>query len=99
MRAYMRARTVDGVNATEILERVGLDEQTLDDMYRIMALANYDSLIPIDEVVDTMDKVGHAIDSSLRCTALGGLSITKTAKEIEARLQSPATQTNQKLSC
>jgi L-serine dehydratase len=64
-----------------------------------MALANYDSLIPIDEVVDTMDKVGHAIDSKLRCTALGGLSITKTAKEIEARLQSPATQTNQKLSC
>ena len=42
MRAYMRARTVDGVNATEILDRVGLDEQTLDDMYRIMALANYE---------------------------------------------------------
>ncbi len=37
MRAYMRARTVDGVNATEILDRVGLDEKTLDDMYQIMA--------------------------------------------------------------
>ena len=42
MRAYMRARSVDGVNATEILERVGLDEKTLDDMYRIMALAAYE---------------------------------------------------------
>ena len=42
MREYMRARTVDGVNATEILDRVGLDEQTLDDMYRIMAMANYE---------------------------------------------------------
>jgi nitrate reductase beta subunit len=42
MRTYMRARTVDGVNATEILDRVGLDEVTLDDMYRIMALANYE---------------------------------------------------------
>ncbi len=51
-----------------------------------MALANYDQLIPLDEVVDTMDKVGNAIDSTLRCTALGGLAITKTAKEIEARL-------------
>ncbi len=51
-----------------------------------MALANYDPLIPIDEVVDTMDKVGKLMDSSLRCTALGGLSVTKTAKEIEARL-------------
>jgi nitrate reductase beta subunit len=42
MRAFMRARTVDGVNATGILDRVGLDEQTLNDMYRIMALANYE---------------------------------------------------------
>jgi len=42
MREYMRARTVDGVNATEVLDRVGLDEATLDDMYRIMALANYE---------------------------------------------------------
>jgi nitrate reductase beta subunit len=42
MRAYMRARTVEGVNATEILDQVGLDEKTLDDMYRIMALANYE---------------------------------------------------------
>ncbi len=30
MREYMRARTVDGVNATEILDSVGLDEVTLD---------------------------------------------------------------------
>ena len=51
-----------------------------------MALANYEQLIPLDEVIDTMDKVGKAIDSTLRCTALGGLAITKTAKEIEARL-------------
>ena len=42
MRAYMRARSVEGVNATGILDQVGLDEQTLDDMYRIMALANYE---------------------------------------------------------
>jgi nitrate reductase beta subunit len=42
MRAYMRARTVDGVNAIGVLERVGLTEQTLDEMYRIMALASYE---------------------------------------------------------
>jgi len=42
MREFMRARTVDGVNTTEILEQVGLDEAALDDMYRIMALANYE---------------------------------------------------------
>jgi nitrate reductase beta subunit len=42
MREYMRARNVEGVNATDVLDRVGLDEVTVDDMYRIMALANYE---------------------------------------------------------
>ena len=51
-----------------------------------MALANYDPVIPLDEVVQTMDEVGKMIPSALRCTAMGGLSITKTSKEIEERL-------------
>jgi len=51
-----------------------------------MALANYDPVIPLDEVIQTMDKVGKMLPSALRCTALGGLSITKTSKEIEKRL-------------
>jgi nitrate reductase beta subunit len=42
MRTYMRARTVEGIDAADVLARVGLDKQTLDDMYRIMALANYE---------------------------------------------------------
>jgi L-serine dehydratase len=52
-----------------------------------MALANYDHLIPLDEVIEAMDKVGKSIPNDLRCTALGGLSVTKTSKEIEARLK------------
>lgn len=51
-----------------------------------MALAEYDHLIPLDEVIETMYEVGKSIPNTLRCTNLGGLSITKTAKEIEARL-------------
>ena len=51
-----------------------------------MALANYNHLIPLDEVIETMDQVGKSMAHELRCTALGGLSITKTSKEIEARL-------------
>jgi nitrate reductase / nitrite oxidoreductase, beta subunit len=42
MREYMRARHVEGVNANHILERVGLDQRMVDDMYRTMALANYE---------------------------------------------------------
>ncbi len=51
-----------------------------------MALADYDHLIPLDQVIETMYEVGNSIPNTLRCTNLGGLSITKAAKEIEARL-------------
>jgi L-serine dehydratase len=52
-----------------------------------MVLAGYDPLIPLDEVVETMDKVGRSLPHELRCTALGGLAITPTAKELEKRLK------------
>jgi L-serine dehydratase len=52
-----------------------------------MALANYDHLIPLDEVIEAMYQVGNSIPNTLRCTNLGGLSITKTAKELENQLE------------
>ena len=51
-----------------------------------MALANYDAVIPLDEVIETMDRVGKSLPVALRCTALGGLSVTPTSKKIEQRL-------------
>ncbi len=51
-----------------------------------MALSDYNHLIPLDEVIETMKKVGDSIPNTLRCTGLGGLAITKTAKRIEAML-------------
>jgi len=55
-----------------------------------MALAGYDPVIPLDEVIETMDRVGRSLPRELRCTALGGLSVTRTSREIEARLPRPA---------
>ncbi len=52
-----------------------------------MALSDYDQVIPLDEVIETMKRVGDAIPNTLRCTGLGGLAITKTAKKIEAMLE------------
>jgi L-serine dehydratase len=52
-----------------------------------MALADFDAVIPLDEVIETMDRVGKSIPAQLRCTALGGLSITRTSKAIERQLQ------------
>ena len=51
-----------------------------------MALSDYDPLIPLDEVIETMKRVGDAIPNTLRCTGLGGLAITRAAKRIEAQL-------------
>ena len=55
-----------------------------------MALANFDAVIPLDEVIETMDRVGKSLPVQLRCTALGGLSTTPTSKKIEQRLASNA---------
>ncbi len=42
MRAYMRAKTVDGVIDETLAEAVGLTGAMIEDMYRIMALADYE---------------------------------------------------------
>lgn len=51
-----------------------------------MALADYDPVIPFDEVIETAQRVAGQMPRELRCTALGGLSITKTSLAIEANL-------------
>jgi nitrate reductase beta subunit len=42
MRAYMRAKTIDGVTDEAIAKRVGLTGAQIDEMYQIMAIANYE---------------------------------------------------------
>mgnify|MGYP000336084997 CR=1 FL=1 len=57
-----------------------------------MAIAGYDHLVPLDEVIVAMNKVAHQIPRELRCTNLGGLSITPTASKIAAKLAANADQ-------
>ncbi|MEO4043419.1 nitrate reductase subunit beta [Hoeflea sp. CAU 1731] len=42
MRAYMRAKSVEGVTDEAIATRVGITGRMIEDMYRIMALADYE---------------------------------------------------------
>ena len=42
MRSYMRSKTVDGVINTSVLERVDLSQLQVEEMYRYMAIANYE---------------------------------------------------------
>jgi L-serine dehydratase len=51
-----------------------------------MALADYDPVIPFDEVIETAQRVAAQMPRELRCTALGGLSITRTSLAIEEKL-------------
>ena len=55
-----------------------------------MALANYEDLIPFDEVVQSMKEVGDMLAHELTCTGLGGLAATPTGKAIEAKLKEKA---------
>jgi L-serine dehydratase len=51
-----------------------------------MALADYDPVIPTDEVVDVMGEVGNSMDAKYKETAMGGLAATPTGREITARI-------------
>jgi L-serine dehydratase len=51
-----------------------------------MALAGFMEVIPFDEVVATAKRVAAQMPRELRCTALGGLSITPTSLAIEQQL-------------
>ena len=53
-----------------------------------MALADYTQLLPFDEVIEAMRKVGKAMPHEHCCTGLGGLAMTPTAQKIEASLKS-----------
>lgn len=55
-----------------------------------MALANYEHLIPFDEVVQSMVEVGEMMTHELTCTGLGGLAATPSGQAIKERLEEKA---------
>ena len=42
MRSFMRAKTIDGIIDESIAAKVGMSRQMIEDMYQIMAIANYE---------------------------------------------------------
>ena len=51
-----------------------------------LALAGVESRIPVDEVIEAMDKIGRNLPSSLRETGMGGLAGTPTGQEIKRKI-------------
>lgn len=51
-----------------------------------MALAGIKTVIPLDEVIDTMAAIGNSLPSTLRETSKGGLAVTESGQRISATL-------------
>jgi L-serine dehydratase len=52
-----------------------------------LALAGIESVIPCDDVISAMGKVGKSLPAELRETSKGGLAATKTGKELDKILK------------
>ena len=64
MRAYMRAKTVDGVTDENIAARVGLTGLAIEQMYEIMAIANYEDRFVIPTAHREMSEDGFDLRGS-----------------------------------
>lgn len=57
-----------------------------------LAMAGMESMVPADEVVEAMYRVGKQLPSELKETALGGLAAAPSAKQIEKNIFSPESE-------
>ena len=79
MRAYMRAKTVEGVNDEGIAARVGLSGRVIEDMYKIMALADYEDRFVIPTTHREQVEVAYDLKGGCGFTDSNGCS-TGTSK-------------------
>ena len=53
----------------------------------IMAISGFDAVIPLDQVIQTVARVGKSMPSCVKCTGKGGLSITSASRKIKLNLE------------
>ncbi len=53
----------------------------------IMAISGFDAVIPLDQVIQTVSRVGKSMPSCVKCTGKGGLSITDASRKIKVTLE------------
>jgi nitrate reductase beta subunit len=95
MRAYMRAKTIDGVIDEGIAKRVGLTGLQIEEMYQIMAIANYEDrfVIPTvhrelgEDAYDLRGACGFSFgngcsDGRTETSLFGGLKKARTPMEV-----------------
>lgn len=52
-----------------------------------MAVAGFDAVIPLDQVIETVSRVGRTMPACVKCTGKGGLATTEIALIIENKLK------------
>jgi L-serine dehydratase len=50
-----------------------------------LILGGYENLIPLDETIDAVDRVGRMLPEELRCTSRGGLALCPSACALSRR--------------
>ena len=61
-----------------------------------MALAGIESVIPLDEVIDSMGQIGRMMAPALRETSQGGLAATQRAAELMKKIDFDGTGSGMK---
>nr|NQU89154.1 L-serine ammonia-lyase, iron-sulfur-dependent, subunit alpha [Bacteroidota bacterium] len=51
-----------------------------------MACSGFDAVIPLEEVIETVENVGRQMPACVKCTGKGGLAVTKAAQDLKDRL-------------
>ncbi len=87
MRLYMRALTVDGVRDEGIAARVGMSGRMIEDMYKIMAIADYEDRFAIPTAHREQNEAGADIRGGCGFTDGNGCSDGERAQDQPVRRQ------------
>lgn len=89
MRAYMRAKTVDGVKDEAIAARAGLSGRVIENMYKIMALADYEDRFVIPTTHREQVEVAYDIKGGCGFTDGNGCSTGKSKASLFGKSKRP----------
>jgi nitrate reductase beta subunit len=93
MRAYMRAKTIDGVIDETIAREVGMTGQQIEDMYHVMAIANYEDRFVIPTAHRELGEDAYDLRGSCGFTFGNGCSGGTTETNLFGTPKSGATET------
>ncbi|WP_419913214.1 nitrate reductase subunit beta [Hoeflea sp.] len=93
MRAYMRAKTIDGVIDEVVAEKVGLTGAMIEDMYRIMAIANYEDRFVIPTTHREISEDAYDVRGSCGFSFGNGCTVGTSESDLFGVKRTRTTQT------